>query len=109
MSPLDFEVVELRRRINEIASRLDVDRRMELDTAAESFLRSEHTIREGDCVRFSDGHAACIRNISSEGKWTYTDRNGRHIEPFRVPPEQGIERLYTIAEVAEIIAKARAL
>lgn len=96
---LEQEIKKLRDELNALTHRV------RLDTVAEQFIAGDHTIRVGDYVRFSDSHAAHIYNISSEGKWTYLDRHGRNVEPFRVPPEDNIERLYTINEVAEIIAK----
>jgi len=83
-----------------------LEKRVRLCATAERFLNGEHEIRTGDFVRFEDGHASRIFSIGSEGKWTYVDRHGRVIEAFKVPPEPNVERLYTIDEVAEILAKA---
>lgn len=83
----------------------DLAKRVRIDAIAERFIRGDHAIRSGDYVKFSDGHAARVDMSNSEGRWLYRDRRGSLIEPFAVPPENGIERLYTIAEVAEIIAQ----
>lgn len=84
-----------------------VEERVRLHEVARRYLQGVHNISSGDYVRFEDGFATRVR-ISSAGigKWTYQDRHGHCVEPFRVPPEDGIERLYTIAEVAEILAQA---
>jgi len=100
-SSLEAEVRALRAQLDVLAERV------RLDAVAARFVAADnHEIRSGDCVRFSDGHAAHVRIAEHSGKWTYTDRHGHCIEPDRVPPEEGIERLYTIAEVGEIVAKA---
>lgn len=99
-SAITAEIAELRTRLDRLEALAAIH------VAADDFLSGDHAIRSRDFVRFDDGHAARVC-ISGEGKWTYTDRNGRYIEPFRVPPEEGIERLYTIAEVAEILARVR--
>jgi hypothetical protein len=83
-----------------------LEKRVRLNATAERFLNGEHEIRTGDFVRFEDGHVSRVFSISSEGKWTYFDRHGHVIEPFKIPPEPNVERLYTIEEVAEILAKA---
>lgn len=105
ITELDLEIRALRARINRIADEVKLDERLRLDDVAQSFIEASHEIRAGDFVRFSDGHAARIFSINSDGKWHYLDRHGHSVEPFRVPPEEGIERLYTISEVAAIIAK----
>ena len=101
MTKLEAEIIELR------AQFANLTERVRLDAVAETFLREEHVVREGDYAVI-DGFPTRITNISSEGKWTYF--NGRNsIEPCRVPPSDNFERLYTIAEVAEIVAKAKTL
>lgn len=101
MSKLEEEIIMLRRQLEDLAERV------RLDDVADAFMRGEHVVRAGDCVVIA-GLLTRVGNISSEGKWTYF--NGRNVvEPFRVPPSDDIERLYTIAEVAEIVAKARKL
>jgi hypothetical protein len=99
LSPLEAEVVDLRRRLTALEDRVRID------AHAQAFLRGESRVREGDyCV--IDGFPTRVTSISSEGKWTYF--NGQNvIEPFRVPPSDDIERLHTRAEVAEIVAKVR--
>lgn len=110
MAESEERVTELQQQLSDLQRQMSaLSERVRLDAVAESFLRNEHEVSCGDFVRFSDGHAAKIWISSGEGKWTYTDRHGHCVEPFRVPPEDGIERLYTIAEVAEILAKARKL
>ena len=96
---LEIEVADLRRRL------VSVEERVRLDANAHAFLRSDPRVREGDCCLI-DGFPTRVSSISSQGKWTYFD--GRNsVEPFRVPPSDDIQRLYTTAEVAEIIAKVR--
>jgi hypothetical protein len=99
---LEDEVIKLREQLDALQERV------RLSAVAERFIAGNHEIRDDDNVRFSDGHVAHVHIASGEiGKWTFTDRQGRYVEPFRVPPEDGIERLYTIAEVAEILAKVK--
>jgi hypothetical protein len=97
--PLETEIADLRCRF------VVLEERARLDARAQAFLRSDLRVREGDyCV--IDGFPTRVSSISHEGKWTYF--NGRNvIEPFRVPPSDDVQRLYTVAEVAEIIAKVR--
>ena len=99
LTPLESEVADLRRRL------VAVEERVRLDANAHAFLRGDLRVREGDyCV--IDGFPTRVTSISSGGKWTYF--NGHNvIEPFRVPPSDDVQRLYTVAEVAEIVAKAR--
>lgn len=99
---LSDEVRELRRYLNNLAERV------RLDEVADAFLRSDHAIAAGDYFLYYKNTPTRLTNVSSEGKWTFFD--GTHtIEPHRVPDQADHERLYTIAEVAEIIAKARKL
>jgi uncharacterized protein YceH (UPF0502 family) len=96
MSDLEAEVMALRRQLDELAERV------RLDAVADAFIRGAHEIREGDNFLLHGGFPTKLTNISSDGKWTFF--NGAHtIEPFRTPTD--CERLYTIAEVAEIVAK----
>lgn len=99
ISPLETEVADLRRKLDSLAERARID------AHAEAFLRGSHPVREDDyCV--INGFPTRVSSISSEGKWTYF--NGHNvIKPFRVPPSDDIQRLYTIEEVAEIVAKVR--
>lgn len=99
--------MDIKQELREMRVRLALlEQHLRINIAAEQFLANEHKINEGDYVKFSDGHAAHITNINDhDGKWTYMDRRGHRIESFRVPPEDGIERLYTIAEVGEILAR----
>lgn len=99
LSPLEVEVADLRRRL------VALEDRVRLDANADAFLRSDPRVREGDYCLI-DGFPTRVSSISSEGKWTYF--NGHHsIEPFRIPPSNDIQRLYTVGEVAEIVAKVR--
>ena len=96
---LEEEVAALRAQLDDLAERV------RLDAVAGAFLRGEHTVREGDYAVIDD-FPTRVSSIASNGKWTYF--NGRNVtEPFRVPPSDDIQRLYTVAEVAEIVAKAR--
>ncbi len=96
---LEAEVVDLRCRL------VALEERVRLDANARAFLSGEPRVREGDYCLIN-GFPTRVSRISSEGKWTYF--NGQNvIEPFRVPPSDDIERLYTPAEVAEIVAKVR--
>lgn len=99
MTKLEIEITALRAQLHDLAERV------RLDEVANAFLREERTIREGDYVMIDD-FPTRVSRISSEGKWTYFD-GSNVVEPFRVPPSDDIERLYTTAEVAEIVAKAR--
>lgn len=98
-TPLEIEVTDLRRRLDA------VEERVRLDANAHAFLRGDPRVREGDYCLI-DGFPTRVTSIASGGKWTYF--NGRNsVEPFRVPPSDDIQRLYTVAEVAEIVAKVR--
>lgn len=104
MSKLEDEIAALRTQLEDLAERV------RLDAVAESFLRGKHPIRQGDFFRLWRGDFATRRsfNGSEDGKWLYFD--GYHTtEPHRIPEPDDHERLYTIAEVAEIVAKARKL
>ena len=80
--------------------------RVRLDAVASAFIDGEHPVREGDYFLLYGHHPTRLSNISSDGKWTYN--NGSHtVEPFAIPSPTESLRLYTIAEVAEIVAKAR--
>jgi hypothetical protein len=99
ISPLEAEVADLRKKLDDLAERVRID------AHARAALQGDHPVREGDYCLI-DGFPTRVSNISSEGKWTYF--NGHNsIEPFRVPPSEDIQRLYTIAEVAEIVVKVR--
>jgi hypothetical protein len=98
---LEQEVAALRMRLDEVAERV------RLDAVAEAFLRGDHSVRAGDCFLLHGDKPTRLYSVSSEGKWTYDD--GRNcVEPFRIPEPTEYPRLYTIAEVAEILAKAKA-
>lgn len=99
LTPLETEVADLRRKLDALAERVRID------AHARAFLHGQHSVHEGDCCLI-DGHPTRVSRISSEGKWTYFNGNNV-IEPFRVPPSDDIRRLYTIEEVAEIVAKVR--
>lgn len=99
LTPLEAEVADLRGRLAE------VEERVRLDATAHEFLRGEFRVRQGDYFLIN-GFPTRLESISSEGRWTYF--NGRSgVEPFRVPPSNDIQRLYTAAEVAEIAVKVR--
>lgn len=99
-SPLEAEVRELREQLDVIAERVRIG------AVADAFLRNEHTIREGDYFLLDKSRATKLYSVeSSTGKWTYVGHDGRTIEPFKVPDQADHERLYTIAEVAEVCAK----
>jgi hypothetical protein len=96
---LEEEVAELRAKL------VDITERVRLDAVAEAFIAGNHHIREGDYFLLYNDAPTRLSSVSSEGKWTYYD--GRNtVEPFRVPRPNEYDRLYTIAEVAEIVAKA---
>jgi hypothetical protein len=99
ITALEAEVADLRRKLDALTERA------RLDAHAQAFLRGQHPVREGNYCLI-DGFPTRVSNISSEGKWTYFN-GSNSIEPFRVPPSEDIQRLYTIAEVAEIVAKVR--
>jgi hypothetical protein len=101
MTALEREVAELRKRLT------CLEERVRLDGAAERFLAGDDEIREGDFfLLFRGRQATRLDSISSCGKWTYHDPNRGYIEPHDVPTD--VQRLYTRAEVAEILAKAAA-
>lgn len=95
MSALENEVEALRAALADLAERVRVD------AVAEEFLAGAVEWRVGDY--FTDGCTTRrIDNISSDGKWTCDGCEAR-------PRYWGdVERLYTRAEVAAIIAKAAA-
>lgn len=96
---LESEVAALR------AQFIALSERVRLTATAERFLAGEHPIRVGDYFLLYEDFPTRLSNVSSEGKWTYFD--GHHsVEPFRIPRPGDHERLYTIAEVAEIVARA---
>jgi hypothetical protein len=101
MTKLEEEIAELRDRLNDLAERV------RLDAVAEQFYCGTHEIREGDYfILEGSTFATRLASVSSDGKWTYF--NGKNsIEPFRIPEPDENERLYTIAEVAEIVARAK--
>lgn len=83
-------------------------RRVELDAVAEAFVKGDHSIQEGDHFLYYGSTPTRLQNINSEGKWTFWD--GHHcVEPHAIPRQEDHRRLYTIEEVAEIVAKARKL
>jgi gamma-glutamyltranspeptidase len=99
---LSDEIAELRAKLASLAERV------RLHETADAFLRSDHVIREGDYFLYYKEFATKLTNVNSEGKWTFFD--GHHsVEPHRIPDQADHARLYTIAEVAEIVAQARKL
>ena len=98
ISDLEAQVKELRTQLKQLAERV------RLDAVAEAFIDGNHEIREGDYFLLRGTFPTQLSNVSREGKWTYFD--GHHsIEPGGVPDPGEHDRLYTIAEVAEIIAR----
>ena len=102
-------MTDLEKKLQEIQAEMRVlAGRVQMDAVARSFMTGSHEIREGDYFLLYGSHPTRLSNVSSEGKWTYVDAQGRCIEPFATPDPKSHERLYTIAEVAEILAmKAR--
>ncbi len=95
---LEAEIADLRQRMGALAERV------RLDAVAKAFLAGCHEIREGDYfLRNGDDHATRLNNVSSDGKWTYDSTEWGDRDQ-----QQHHKRLYTIEEVAEIVAKARA-
>lgn len=96
---------DLRERVDQLQRELtELSERVRISDVADAFLRGEHPIAAGDYFLLDHGTPTKLLSISHEGKWTYFD--GRQvIEPFRVPRPDQYERLYTQAEVAEILAK----
>lgn len=98
---LEIELEELKARVAALGERV------RLDAVAERFLAGVHEIRVGDFFRLDCGDKPSrLDSVASDGKWTHAGHNGRYSEPFRIPNPGDHERLYTIAEVAEIVAKA---
>lgn len=99
LTPLELEVADLRRRLNEVADRVRID------ANADAFLRGDLRVRSGDYCLIN-GHPTQAHIAEHDGRWTY--HNGHNtIEVFRVPPSDDIQRLFTTAEVAEIVDKVR--
>ncbi len=96
--------IDLEKEVAELRARLDaLSERARLGAVAEAFLRGDHAVREGDYFLLHGDFPTRLSNVSSEGKWTYFD--GRNtVEPFRIPDPCEYPRLYTIEEVAEILA-----
>ncbi len=99
MTDLERQVAALRAQLNALAERV------RLDAVAESFLSNAEEIREGDFFLLYEDFPTRLGNISSQGKWTYQSPHGC-IEPHQIPEPGEYQRLYTGAEVAEIVAKA---
>lgn len=97
MTDLERVVAELSKQLAEVKERVRVD------AVAELFIAGNHDPREGDYFLLN-GFPTKLTNISSEGKWTYFNGNNV-IEPFRIPQPGEVDRLYTVAEVAEIVSK----
>lgn len=96
---LEEEVAGLRAQLNALGQRV------RLHSVAERFVAGDHEIRLGDYFLLHRETPTRLSYVSSEGKWTYFD--GTHVvEPHRTPRQEDHARLYTIAEVAEILAKA---
>lgn len=94
MKTLEEQVADLRDELRALAERV------RLDAVASAFLAGAHEIREGDCfLRYGD-QPTQLDHISSDGKWTYDSHEWNERDPQRHH-----RRLYTIEEVAEIVAK----
>ena len=100
MTKLEDQIAALRVQLEELAERV------RLDAVADAFLRADHAVRDGDYAVIEGFPTRVSISSDSVGKWTYF--NGHNVtEPFRVPPSDDIERLYTVAEVAEIVSRSR--
>ena len=95
---LEIEVAALRQQL------ASLEERVRIDAVAEMYIAGKHHVRQGDFFIMSSGDPARLSSVSSEGKWTYYN-GSRTTEYSRIPRPDEYERLYTIAEVAEIIAK----
>lgn len=97
MTALETEVAMLKQQLARI------EERVRLDAVAEAFAAGRHEVRQGDYFILCGEMPTRLTNVSSDGRWTYF--GGQYVlESFHVPEH---ERLYTIAEVAEIVAKLR--
>lgn len=83
----------------------DLEKRVRLHDAFESFVHGEHEIREGDYFVLYGDLPSRLMSVSSVGKWTYW--NGRDQVESSPPHPSDRERLYTAAEVAAIVARSR--
>jgi hypothetical protein len=105
MTDLETEIQNLRKQLDDVAERV------RLDAVAKEFLAKKVEYREGDVIR-RNGHVEQIHTISppedtgkSYVRWGVTGSHGRSYEA-PAPDLEAIERFYTHAEVAEIVAKA---
>ena len=107
MSNLEDEIVALRKQIADLAERV------RLDAVAKEFLAKEVVYREGDVFRDLNDNLGPskiyeIRQPHEIGKsyvrWGIS--GGHHSYEAPAPDPATIERFYTHAEVAEIVAKA---
>jgi hypothetical protein len=89
LTPLEAEVSDLRRRLDVLAERARID------AHAVSFLQGSHPVREGDCCLIDDHPTRFL---------IHAPPRRSHL---RVQSSAEIRRLYTIEEVAEIVAKVR--
>lgn len=97
---LERDVAELKTRI------ADLEERVRIDAVAEAFIVGKHDVREGDYFLLNERTPSRLDSIEpSSGKWTYRNAHGNYVEPYEVPAPDWYQRLYTIAEVAEIVAK----
>jgi hypothetical protein len=102
----DGEYTELELQVQMLGDQLtEVAERVRLDAVATAFLHDTHAVRVKDYFLLSADFPTRLDHVSSEGKWTYRNHQG-YSEPFRIPKPDEYQRLYTIAEVAEIVAKA---
>lgn len=100
VTPLENEVVLIRNLLD------DVSERVRVSVVAREFLKdsSNWQPRNGTYFLLDGDHPTRLSNISSDGKWTYYDRGGSQIEPFKIPDTKNNPRLYTVEEVAEILS-----
>ncbi len=96
---LEDELAEIRAHIRVL------EERVRLDAVAEAFLRGDHDVRQGDYFLLDEDRPTRLSSVNYEGKWTYLDGRN-YVEPFRIPEPTEYARLYTLAEVAEILVKA---
>lgn len=99
--PLEVEIDKLRKQLDEVSERVRIH------AVASAWRAGNHDIRERDYFLLHGDYPTRLNSVSSDGKWTYCDRGGC-IEPFRIPNQADHDRLYTKAEVAEIVASASA-
>lgn len=98
----ETEVAELRARLVDLAERVRVS------AVAERFAQGDHRPREGDFFLYSESSAARLwmkRDDEYERKWGI-NCDGRSWEGPTPSYFDTLKRLYTVDEVAEIVANA---